>query len=139
MPLHPAVVHYPIAFLCMAAVLRVWLLWRSVPWGEASARLCLWVGTLMLAAAVLSGQANLPPALAPPAADVLAAHQRLGFFLLLWYGGVSLWELARMQGTDVRERLLLTAAHLVGSALLLLTASYGGTLVYEFGVGVRKG
>ncbi len=139
MPLHPAVVHYPIGLLCMAAALRVVLLWRPTPWGEASARLCLWTGTVALAAAVLSGQASLPTSLSPPASEVLETHRQLGFFLLLWYGGISLWELARLQGMGEKERLTLALVHLIGSALLLLTASYGGTLVYEFGVGVRKG
>lgn len=137
MQLHPAIVHFPIALLCMAAVLRVILLWSVRPWIEAALRLCLWTGTLTLAAAVLSGQSSIPSELPQGPAIVLEKHQRLGFTLLLWYGFLSLWELARSGRIRRGERVILVIAHLAGVTLLLLTALYGGILVYDFGVGTK--
>ncbi|MCS6966443.1 MAG: hypothetical protein NZ473_06725 [Candidatus Kapabacteria bacterium] len=136
LPIHPALVHFPIAFLSLAAVLRLWLLRSNATWVHATARLCLWLGTVSLGAAVLSGQATLPSAVPAEAAVTLELHRQFGFALLLWYGGLSLWELVRMNTILPGERFALAFAHIAGTTVLFLTAFLGGRLVYEFGIGV---
>ena len=134
-PLHPAVVHFPIALLSLAAALRLWVALSPREWLEATARLCLWLGSMTLAAAVLTGQATTPHPLPPAAAEIFRWHQQLGFTTLLWYGGLSLWEIRHVTSITMGRRRALAAAHIVGSLLLLSTAFFGGRLVYEFGVG----
>ncbi|MCS7177582.1 MAG: DUF2231 domain-containing protein [Candidatus Kapabacteria bacterium] len=139
LPIHPAIVHFPIALLPLAAVLRWWLLWRPSPWGDPAARLCSWLGTLFLAAAVISGQAAIPTHMPEEATPVFQLHQQLGTLLLLWYGSIALWEVARHHKMRRVELLALTLAHSIGSAIVLFTGSLGGRLVYEYGVGVTAG
>ncbi len=139
MPLHPAIVHFPIALLSLAAVLRLWMALLPRDWMEPAARLCLWAGTIALAAAVLSGQGGMPNWIPEAARATLTLHQQLGFATLLWYGGVSLWEIRWLRSTGSRERRVLAAVHLLGTVLLLSTAFLGGKLAYKFGVGVPAG
>lgn len=139
MPLHPAIVHFPIALLSLAAALRLWLVVAPRPWLEPAARLCLWTGSIAVAAAVLSGQAGVPGWIPEAAQAVLAQHQQLGFATLLWYGGLSLWELRWLRSTGSRTHRVLALAHLLGILVLYATAFFGGKLVYEFGVGISAG
>jgi uncharacterized membrane protein len=90
-----------------------------------------------LAVAVLTGQASVPTALAPAVVAVLEQHQRFGFLCLLWYGGLTLWEMARHRRMSLWESIALAVGHLMGALAIGVTAYLGGRLVYEFGLGVR--
>jgi uncharacterized membrane protein len=90
-------------------------------------------------AAVLAGQYGMPAQVPAAAASLLQLHQQLGFGLLLWYGGISLWEMVSLRNRSPWARTLLVLAHLVGASALLITAFLGGRLVYQHGVGVGSG
>jgi len=138
-PLHPVLVHFPLALLPIAAVAQIVRLFRPQGLSAFVVRLHLWLGTLGVAAAVLSGQASIPPRLPPEALELLQLHQQLGYAALLLYSGLALWELARGNRMSRWEVLLYTAVHCLGCGVLGLGAFLGGRLVYEFGVGILGG
>jgi uncharacterized membrane protein len=135
-PLHPALVHFPLALLPIAAVAQIVRLFRPQSSAALLVRLNLWLGTLGIAAAVLSGQASIPPQLPPEALEPLRLHQQLGYAALLLYSGLALWELARGNRMSRWEALLYTAMHWLGCGVLGFIALLGGRLVYDLGVGV---
>lgn len=136
-PIHPMVVHFPIALLSTSVLFEALALrWWPDRFRNAGL-LTLTVGLASAAAAVLTGHveeeavehSGIPE-------EILEFHEKLGqgtFWVFLLVLGLRL----AMQGEFIRNRpWLVLAVGLVG-VLVLMTAGYsGGTLVYEFGAGV---
>jgi uncharacterized membrane protein len=153
--LHPATIHFPIAFLSVGSALALFALWRAA---TPNLRFAIWLllglGWLGSAVAVLSGlfaQAGLPPG--APYAAVLNWHIASGVALTVLYGAVLYWgwtyrsprrhKRRAAQGNpatdllaDSRARPWLTALLVLGILLIFLSGWNGGVLVYEFGVNV---
>ena len=133
--LHPAVVHFPIAFLVAAVSVQLLSLARPRHQGFAMAGTwLLWSGTTLLWVAVAFGlvaERTVPHV--PAAWEVLHEHRTLG----LWSAaGFTVLAVGRFV---LRERLgaVQVVFGLLGLALLLSTAYHGAELVYIFGVGVE--
>ena len=155
--LHPSVVHFPIALLCIASAAGLAYLFvrprpelRLITWWSLLAG---WVGC---AAAVLTGliaQAGLPPN--APYRAVLNWHIGAGFAALAVYGlllyqrliyGTANARKARARSTpeaadrdqldDTARRIMNALLLLIGLATVLLTGWNGGQLVYLWGVNV---
>ena len=140
-PLHPSVVHFPIALLATgSAIALVYLLgWRR-PALPVIAWAMIFLGWLALFAAILSGLVDRNRA--PDDAAVLAVlnpHIAAGFGLLIVYG-LLLYERLRNPGVlEARQRRWYLLALLVaGLALVLFEGWSGGRLVYDLGVGVQR-
>ena len=139
-PLHPRLVHFPVALLATGSVLAlVYLLsWRR-PALPAAVWLMLFLGWLGVFPAVVSGLVDRNAAPDDPA--VLAAlnpHIAAGFGLLIVYGLLLYQRLRDPAVLDrPRQRVWLVALLLAGLALLLLEGWLGGKLVYDLGVGVQ--
>ncbi len=154
--LHPATVHFPIAFLLLGSALLLFHLWRKAPFDlKPTIWLLFMLGWVGGGVAVLTGllaQANLPPD--APYRAVLNFHIGASLAMLATYGFLLyrgwLYRSARAQkarqraGIDTHDLLddasarwwvALTA--LIGAVLILATGWYGGQLVYEFGVNVK--
>lgn len=154
---HPAIVHFPIAFLCLASGAGLlYVYWQPHP----TLRLLTWwpmrLGWIGVGAAVLTGllaQSGLPPQ--APYQAVLNWHIGTGLVLLVNYGllvyqqwvygsaraqkqrartGVTTTELLDDQNAKVWVTLLLVT----GVSLLFATGWNGGHLVYEWGVNVMR-
>ena len=134
--LHPAAVHFPLAFLVAAVVVQLLAVVRprfrgfgvAVTW-------LLWAGMAMLWVAVglgLLAERTAPHV--PPAWEVLREHRALG----LW--SAALFTVLAVGRFVLRERLAAVqlVLGLVGLALLLSTAYHGGELVFVFGMGVAS-
>lgn len=141
LPLHPRLVHFPIALLATGSIIAlVYLLgWRRMAMPAVTWVMIL-LGWLSLFPAVLSGLIDRNSAPDDPA--VLAAlnpHIAAGFGLLIVYG-LLLYE--RLRRPDVldqsQRRALLLVLFLFGLGLLLVEGWLGGRLVYDMGVGVRQ-
>ena len=143
--LHPAAVHFPIAFLVAAVVAQaLGVAWprlrpagaadRAVRFAAASSWL-LGTGTVLLWIAVALGLvAERTAPHVPPAWEVLYEHRTLG----LWSAGLfTVLAVGRLmlRGRFALVQLLLG---LVGLGLLLSTAYHGGELVFMFGMGVTS-
>lgn len=136
-PLHPALVHVPIALAMVALLFDVAARLRKGA-NEACATVLLVLAAVGSVAAVVSGQAAQDAAVVPAAArDLVARHEDLGVLAM-----VGLLTLAAVRGVVAWRRwrhpllgwvqtlLLAVVVGLVG-----LTGHLGGTLVFEHGVG----
>jgi uncharacterized membrane protein len=139
-PLHPRLVHFPVALLVTGSVLAlVYLLgWRR-PALPVAVWLMLLLGWLGVFPAVVSGLVDRNAAPDDPAVlAVMNPHIAAGFGLLIVYG-LLLYERLRDAAVldQPRRRVWLLALLLAGLALLTVEGWLGGRLVYDLGVGVQ--
>ena len=144
--LHPAVVHFPIAFLVLASVAGLVYLYA---WRRPALRVLTWwpmgLGWLGLWPAILSGllaQQNLPPQ--APYSHVLNWHIGTALALVVLYAAALyqgwLYHQRRREGApdDLLDapagRRRLTVWLALGLVTVLTTSRLGGELVYTWGV-----
>ena len=136
-PLHPRLVHFPIALLVLGALALLWALWRDEDnarrWGQIS----LLLGWLLTIPALITGlidKAQLPAD--SPVAALADRHTTAIFAMWILYGLTLYWHMRWQATLQTRQRWLLMGLLLVASAVLLLAGHWGGQLVYQFGAGV---
>ena len=135
-PLHPALVHFPIACWSLATAADVASLWWGKPaWMLAGVLLAL--GTLIALAAMATGFIELMKVGAEhPATRDLNRH------LLLMLSAWCLYATSlflRLQGTTLtRPDTVDLGLSVVGFVVLGTGGWFGGKLVYGHGVGVGK-
>lgn len=121
--LHPAVVHFPIALLALAAALEGWQLLRRKPGLAAATPVCLTVGAVSSVVASALGWLQLDGA----ESDLASLHQWSGIAasaLALLTAGL-LWFAASVQATMVLRITLFVVAGLISG-----TGYLGGELVF---------
>lgn len=131
--LHPSVVHAPLALLPTAAVADlISVTTGDRAWGKVARR--VWVaGTL---SGLFAGVAGLAASQevrmdSPRARDMTFLHGAGNALILLGAMGVTAWRLRR------EPTLTSALAGLGACGLALYTASLGGKMVYELGVGIN--
>jgi uncharacterized membrane protein len=134
--LHPALVHFPIAFLVGAAVLDLYALYRD-RLGPAQVASGLYIaGTVT---GIITGAAGLL------AFYTIPAHTEDAHALLLWHLGLNLAAMAVFVGISIVRWPLRPPSELVRwlgvSAVVLLcfSAYLGGEIVYRGGAGIDPG
>lgn len=154
-PLHPPVVHFPIALLLLGSVAALLSLFgprafklmapvelRALAWWPLRLG---WLGTALAVLTGLFDQGRLPPQ--APYSATLNWHIGSGLALLLVYGTLLyrqwLWNKQRRPVDGVGDLLDSPAARtwvalllVTGAALVLLSGWLGGSLVYTWGVNV---
>jgi uncharacterized membrane protein len=131
--LHPAVVHAPLALLPTAtAADLIAVMTGDRAWAKIGRRLWV-VGT---ASALFSGLAGLAASQEvkleePRARDMVFLHGLGNAFITLGAVGVTLWRLRRPP--SLGQGLL----GLMANAAAVYTATLGGKMVYDWGVGVN--
>ena len=138
--LHPAVIHFPIAFLLLNGALTVWYLRRADTFVERSAYGALVLGWWGALAATGSGL--LAVIVSWPLEDAhiawINAHAVLGALVLFVYGRALLLrrrDPAVLHGVQRRTYLALVLA----GAMLAATSGWTGWhLVYQLGLGVQQ-
>lgn len=131
--LHPSVVHAPLALLPTAAVADlVAVAMRDKAWAKVARR--LWVAGSL--SGLFAGVAGLAASQevrleTPRARDMTFLHGLGNATVLLGALGVTSWRLKR--GPTVTSAVLGLAA----CGLALYTATLGGKMVYELGVGIN--
>jgi uncharacterized membrane protein len=131
--LHPAVIHAPLTLLPTAtAADMIAVMSGSRAWAKVGRR--LWVaGTV---SALFSGVAGLAASQEvkldePRARDMVFIHGLGNTFITLGAVGVTLWRLSRPPTIGQ------TLIALVANAAAIYTATLGGKMVYELGVGIN--
>jgi uncharacterized membrane protein len=138
LPLHPAVVHFPIAFYLLGVLFTAGYLWRHTPDYERFAYwsfVLAWIGVGVAALFGLVDQAGLSPG--DPRRDTINNHITGGVVLLMLNGLVVYYRFRWknvLAGPRRWEYLGLMAA---GTAVLTLTGFWGGELVYRLKVGIQ--
>lgn len=157
--IHPATVHFPIAFLLLASGAGLLhLYWRpldvlrSLTWWPM---LLGWLGTLVAMLTGLLSQSGLPPQ--APYRAILNWHITTGLALWVLYGMLLYWQWLCLKSPTRRQRsakqtsavpppsdllqqtqarLRVTLLLLMGITLVLASGWNGGKLVYTWGVNV---
>ena len=149
--LHPATVHFPIAFLLLASGAGLlYLYWRphevlrTLTWWPM---LLGWLGTIVAILTGLLAQSGLPPQ--APYRTILNWHISSGMALWVTYGYLLyqrwIYGKARPRTKIVRPpdpllapaaRAWLTLFFLLGIIFVISSGRNGGLLVYEWGVNV---
>lgn len=131
-PLHPALVHFPIACWSLGTLLDV-----ASPWWPPAVEmgsLLLLAGLLIAFPVMLAGLWD-SRRVAGPAEKTLYRH--MGFVLLAWLAYALSLVLRWQDGSFLPARGLPLALSLGGWASLVAAGWCGGQLVYGFGTGVN--
>jgi uncharacterized membrane protein len=137
-PIHPMVVHFPIALLIISVLFDAMATqWRHKSFQDAGFYTLI-AGLIGAAAAVLTG------AWAEEVAEgkgipesVLEIHEALGYATLALFIGLLGLQLLMRRGVVREIPALYVIFGLIGVVVLLVTGYYGGVLVYDFGAGVN--
>jgi uncharacterized membrane protein len=139
--LHPAIVHFPIAWLIAAVVVDVIsLMLRRTAWSATTATALYAGGAISAVVTYLSGRraasAVLIPGMAQP---IMVDHWNWATATTIYFGvlaAIRLAAIVRRRGVPVWLRATSAALGLGGLLLLFHTGEQGARLVYEHGVGV---
>lgn len=139
---HPVLVHFTIGLIPTAAAFATWYAWRHHAWTRQAAFAVMTAAALLALATMGSGFRDyfaVKPALeGNPAYDVLETHEMLGVVTAITIAVTA--AIAWWRRTDVATkpawRWTLALALLGASLLVVLTAWYGGSLVYDHGVAI---
>lgn len=138
-PIHPALVHFPIALLVLSVAADTTAFWRDIP----SLRSAGWWS---LAGAFLGALAAVPAGIfdmrrADLRADVherVHRHMKVGFALLAALGGLTFWRWTMYGHPGRAVPAVYLDAGILTVALAGLQGWLGGELVYTDAVSVRR-
>lgn len=139
--LHPAIVHFPIAWLIGAVVVDLVSLALPKPtWAETTAACLYPAGAVSALGAYLSGRQAAASVLTPGMAHpIVLDHWNWALATTLYFTVVATIRLALALGgrrPPFWTRAGVVAAGLAGMLLLFHTGEQGARLVYEHGLGV---
>ena len=143
-PFHPLLIHFPIGFIFAALILHSIYLLKPI-WACRIGSIWLTgFGAIFSLLASISGQLEYNKALtmdySPEVLEVLANHQKMGnvftwaliLFTLLWIN----FFFKKMN--DKRVDVLAFIILFMLTIGVIITSYLGGTLVWEYGVGIKK-
>ena len=141
LPLHPAIVHFPIALITTALILHGIQLWKPNWLGRVVGLWLMGLATIFLIAAVLSGQKEAAKAgeIGFPTETLIfiERHETIGNIvvwgsILFFVGWIYLFLKYK---NDIRLDKLALAFLLLLFMIVTISAYTGGQLVYIHGVG----
>lgn len=133
---HPALVHFAIAFLVTGGLLEAWGILGRRAGAERHGGALLVAGVLVLLPTVASGFLAVNTVTLPPAAERTALwHERAGIVILAVFMGLMLWKGWNRGRIPEGWRRAYAFTLLAAVALVVYGAFLGGRLVYGFGVG----
>ena len=137
-PLHPMVVHFPIALYLLGVLLTIGYLWRGTPDYERFAYWCFvlaWIGVAVAALAGLVDQGKLDPN--DPRRGSINNHITAGVALLILNGLVVYYRFRWPDVLTGPRRWGYLGLMAAGVVALVVVGWLGGELVYILRVGVR--
>ena len=134
-PVHPAIVHFPIACWVLGSLADLSGLFFTETATEFAGILIM-LGTLLAIPAMATGVMELIK-IDSAAVEYQIASRHMNLILLSWtFYAVSL--LLRFNNADSVNEWVGILLSLVGLLFLSLAGWYGAKLVYEYGVGVKR-
>lgn len=137
-PIHPIVVHFPIALLCASVAFDALASrWPTGGLRETSLYTLL-AGVMAAGLAVVTGgmEEDLAKRAGAPE-SVLELHESLGQVTLVLFVALLGLRLAMQLGWLKEIRALSLGLSAIGIVILALTGYWGGDLVYTYGIGVK--
>ena len=137
MPLHPFVVHFPLALLAFGFCLDVAGLAARRPWHRLGYVMLL-AGTAGAMAAVITGNLAAADLRGSAHAAAIQQHEDYATLALLIYLAAALGRLPGFLRGEAGLAPAWLVAGAVGLGVLWAAGLQGGALVYERGIGVRS-
>ena len=104
---------------------------------KAAAFWTLVFGVLGTGAAILAGlMAEDVVQHSEQAHEIMGTHETLAFIVLAIFGVLAIWRIVRRGVWNEKEQPIALTAGVIGIAILLYTASLGGKLVFDHGLGI---
>ena len=138
MPLHPAIVHFPIALLITAALAAVIYLFNRTAFLKQMIFWLLIIGVIFGAAAVLSGLYEEDKIVHNEAIhEIIETHEKIGFAIAGLFVLLLIWFWVRKNVMSTGELSIWVLGALAGVGLLLYQGYLGGEMVFGEGAGVE--
>jgi uncharacterized membrane protein len=137
-PLHPALVHFPIALLLLAGVFGILSLFSKRDFWKNLAVKSLVGGVIFFPLVVITGlieEQNLEHNEAIH--ELLLIHKYLGISALFYYQIVLLWYWLRKKIAGNKEYIAWVLTLSLGSLLMGYQGYLGGEMVFKYGAGVK--
>lgn len=125
--LHPATVHFPIAFLIGAALFELWMMVGGKRELAFTVRYCVWIGASGAIGAAALGWLHAD--YAGFANETVMQHRVVGIVVAVW-GVVSVWAVERQHRRDNGSRALVRWTVLIGAILVAIAGHLGGAITY---------
>lgn len=139
MPIHPMIVHFPIALLTTFVLLEIlWFIFRK-DWIKNSSVLTLFIGLISVIPTLLSGEASAEAIEnMQQVAELVKSHETFAkltglTFLIVFIIKVVLMRTGKL---NFKTNLIPFILSLVGIYFLIQTGLRGGELVYKHGAGI---
>lgn len=137
-PLHPATVHFPIAFLLAALGFYLVSLFREDRFYIRGGFSLHILGAGGLALAILSGrQAESALASSEVLSEMVDRHELMGYFCMWLMAMLLVWQYLRKDKRIIWEKVLFLVLFAAGLAIMSFGAHIGGEMVYLHGAGVQ--
>lgn len=136
-PIHPMLVHFPIALLSASVFLDRLAQRGRREDARSAGRHTLLLGLVGALVSVISGHmAEEAVEHSGVPESVLEIHEKLGFATFWLFAGLLGLRAAEWLGLIEERPLISIALGLLGVAVLFIASDYGGSLVYDYGAGV---
>lgn len=139
MPVHPMLVHFPIALFTMFVLLEIiWMLFQK-EWIKNSSVLAIFLGLLFSVPTILSGEASAENfEKLQQFESLIETHETFAkitafTFLIAFIVKILL---IRTNKLNTKTNWIVLVISLIGLYLLIQTGLKGGELVYKHGIGV---
>ncbi|CUS82644.1 Uncharacterized membrane protein [Candidatus Kryptonium thompsonii] len=139
MPLHPMLVHFPIALFTSYIIFEIlWMIFQK-DWLKNSSVLLLFLGLIFVVPSILSGEASAENfEKVSTLEELIEAHETFAkltgiTFLIALILKVILIRTGKF---NLKTNLIVFAISLIGMFFLIQTGLKGGELVYKHGVGI---
>lgn len=136
--LHPAIVHFPVALLSIAALFAVISLFGKNDFFKRAAFWNLLLGVIGAIAAVLTGlieEQNLIHS--EDIHQVLVKHKYTGFAIMILSQILLTWYWVRKNKYGRKEYVLWVSLLVIGTGMIIYQGFLGGEMVFDKGAGVK--
>lgn len=136
-PIHPMVVHFPIALLMVSTAIEAVAWWRQSERLRDMSLLLLALGVLSAGAAVITGHFAEEAAEAQKISEAaIELHETVAFAASAIFGSLLVLRGVMRLGIIGDRQGLALAAAIIGVGVLAVAGYFGGDLVYTYGAGV---
>jgi uncharacterized membrane protein len=137
-PLHPALVHFPIACWVLAVPCDI-AGWLHIPQAWYAAYLLILGGVVLALPAMLAGMPDLAK-LKNNKTVMAIAYRHIGFIGAAWilYLVSLMFRMGEGRAPASSPGAAATVCAVAGLAMLLAGAWHGAELVYSYGIGIRR-